>query len=545
MFLNKVSCWVFLFFLLGKAGLSQDIQVERLTGIINSEAYDEISPVVSWDGSKLFFTRVACPIYNRFLLVNGKDISAVPPEQFNAHISKIYSEIAGYPVTNPALSEFNQDVWVAYQENGKFVHVDHPGPPLNNALPNSVCTPTPEHDAYVVINQFKENGGMDKGFSIVRQESELAWSFPEPLHIEGYETRSEGVNLNMSADGDVLILSVDRVEGYGNNDLFVCFRTGKNQYSKPVNLGPNINTTFKEITPFLSIDKRILFFASNRLGNNDIFWSERLDDTWQKWTMPKRFIEPINSPYDDSQPFFHPLTGFMYFTSKRAGTSDIYRIQIQEPKTDEIIVRGKILNSANNKKTAGLVYLGKPTKKKYETSFDAHIGEFSYRIKPGESIKAQVIKDGYLNQPTFVKIPKDYKDPFYDLVLYVDPIMQGGKISIDPIFFEKSKPTILSSSQHALEGLLTTLRLNKGLYIVIEGHTDNQGPPHLLEKLSKERAEEVKLYLTERGISPNRIEVRGYGGTIPLTDNSTEALRARNRRVEVRITHIIDLVEGK
>jgi outer membrane protein OmpA-like peptidoglycan-associated protein len=326
--------------------------------------------------------------------------------------------------------------------------------------------------------------------------------------------------------------------------LFV-FRTGKNQYSKPVNLGHTINTSFKEITPFLSLDKRILFFSSNRLGNNDIFWSERLDESWQKWTMPKRFIEPINSPYDDSQPFFHPLTGYMYFTSNRAGTSDIYRIQIQEPKTDEVIVRGKIINSANHKKTSGLVYLGKPDRKKYEKSLEAHIGEFSYRIKPGETLKAQVLKEGFLNQPTQVKIPKDYKDPFYDLVLYVDPIMQGGKISIDPIFFEKSKPTILASSQPSLDGLLNTLRLHKGLHILIEGHTDNQGPANLLKELSKERAEEVKLYLTERGISSNRIEVRGYGGTMPITDNSTESLRAQNRRVEVKITHIIDLVEGK
>ncbi|MCB0661146.1 MAG: OmpA family protein [Saprospiraceae bacterium] len=513
--------------------------------MINSDAYDEISPVVSWDGSKLFFTRVACPIYNRYLLVNGRDISAAPPEKFNAHISKIYTEIAGYQVSNPALSEFNQDVWVAYNENGKFSRVDHPGAPLNNALPNSVCTPTPDHDAYVVINQFKENGGMDKGFSIVRQISDVAWSFPEPLHIEGYETRSEGVNLNMSADGEILILSVDRIEGYGANDLFVSFKTGKNEYSKPVNLGPMINTSFKEITPFLSVDKRIIFFASNRLGNNDIFWAERLDDSWQKWTMPKRFIEPINSPYDDSQPFFHPLSGYMYFTSKRAGTSDIYRIQIQEPQTDEVIVRGKIINSANNKKTSGLVYLGKPNKKKYDTSFDSYVGEFSYHIKPGESIKAQVIKDGFLSQVSTVKIPKDYKEPFYDLVLFVDPIMQGGKISMDPIFFEKSKPDILSSSTGALESLLTTLRLHKGLNIIIEGHTDNQGPANLLEKLSRERAEEVKLYLTERGISSHRIDVKGFGGSRPLNDNSSEALRAQNRRVEIRITQVVDLVEGK
>ncbi|MEZ5057796.1 MAG: OmpA family protein [Saprospiraceae bacterium] len=519
--------------------------MEKLTGMINSDAYDEISPVISWDGNKLFFTRVACPIYNRFLLVNGKDISSAPPERFNQHISKIYSEIAGYHVSQPAFSEFNQDVWVAYNENGDFSKVHHPGPPLNNALPNSVCTTTPEHNAYVVINQFKENGGMDKGFSIVREYNDMVWSFPEPLKIDGYETRSEGVNVNMSVDGEVLVLSVDRVEGYGSNDLFVSFNIGENHYSKPLNLGSAINTAYKEITPFLSMDKKILFFASNRLGNNDIYWSERLDESWQNWSVPKRFLEPINSPYDDSQPFFHPLSGYLYFTSKRDGTSDIYRIKVQEGKNSDIVLRGKILNSKTGEREDGMVYIGKANKQRYQMTMNANSGEFNYQVRPGEKMKAQVLKDGFISQVVNFEIPKDFALPFYDLTLYLDPIVEGGSISLAPIFFVKSKPDILEVSKPALDGLLTTLRIHKGLHIIIEGHTDNQGPEEALKKLSYERAEEVKLYLTERGISPNRIQVEGFGGSKPISDNSSESQRAKNRRVEVKISHIIDLVEGK
>ncbi|MEZ4980135.1 MAG: hypothetical protein R2769_00815 [Saprospiraceae bacterium] len=77
-------------------------------------------------------------------------------------------------------------------------------------MPPVLIYNAPEHNAYVVINQFKENGGMDKGFSIVREYNDMVWSFPEPLKIDGYETRSEGVNVNMSVDGEVLVLSVDR-----------------------------------------------------------------------------------------------------------------------------------------------------------------------------------------------------------------------------------------------------------------------------------------------------------------------------------------------
>ena len=81
----------------------------------------------------------------------------------------------------------------------------------------------------------------------------------------------------------------------------------------------------------MSEDNVTLFFSSNRgesSGGNDIFMCKRLDDTWSNWTSPVRLVDPINSSADDSQPYFNMTSGYLYFSSRREGNSDIYRVQI-------------------------------------------------------------------------------------------------------------------------------------------------------------------------------------------------------------------------
>ena len=72
----------------------------------------------------------------------------------------------------------------------------------------------------------------------------------EPIYIRFYSFAPE-VNLCMSRDGDVVILSLQRKQGYGNSDLFVCFKLKDNLWSEPMNMGPVINSADREITPFI------------------------------------------------------------------------------------------------------------------------------------------------------------------------------------------------------------------------------------------------------------------------------------------------------
>jgi outer membrane protein OmpA-like peptidoglycan-associated protein len=73
------------------------------------------------------------------------------------------------------------------------------------------------------------------------------------------------------------------------------------------------------------------------------------------------------------------------------------------------------------------------------------------------------------------------------------------------------------------------------MVIQLEGHTDNQGSPEANLKLSQQRVEAVKTYLTKKGVSKNRIKTKAFGGSQPIRNEMTQEDRALNRRVEMRI----------
>jgi len=72
-------------------------------------------------------------------------------------------------------------------------------------------------------------------------------------------------------------------------------------------------------------------------------------------------------------------------------------------------------------------------------------------------------------------------------------------------------------------------------FIRVEGHTDSQGSEAYNMDLSKRRANAVKNLLAQRGVAESRVEVVGYGETMPVATNETEAGRQKNRRVEIKI----------
>ena len=140
-------------------------QLEKLPDNINSP-YSEITPVPSRDGRTLYFTRVGHPDFNKTLLIDSVDMSEkLNDKEYASLLSDVYAQISGKKVFNPVLSAFNQDIWIARADSFDFSRTEHPEYPLNNALPNSMVTITPDPNAFYVINQFQRNGNMDRGLS--------------------------------------------------------------------------------------------------------------------------------------------------------------------------------------------------------------------------------------------------------------------------------------------------------------------------------------------------------------------------------------------
>lgn len=116
--------------------------------------------------------------------------------------------------------------------------------------------------------------------------------------------------------------------------------------------------------------------------------------------------------------------------------------------------------------------------------------------------------------------------------------LDGDSIIVrETIGFPHGKAEIEESSKDLLDAvariLVNTTSITK---LTIEGHTDTTGEPHANQPLSEERALEVKKYLESKGVSADRLESRGFGSSQPVDTNDTEEGRAKNRRVEFKVT---------
>ncbi len=530
-----------LLFALPGIAQSQDFILEKLPEPINS-VFDEITPVPSRDGNTLFFTRVGFPDFCKSLVVDSVDQSTLlSPEEYQKLLVQVYSGMSGQPVNNPDRSTYNQDVWIAEGDSTGFQRISHPCAPLNNAFPNSMVTITPDPNAFYVINQFTRSGEISRGFSLIRRTTDsIGWSFPQPVTIKDYYTITSDVNLTMSFDGQVLILAAARGDSK-EMDLYACFREGDHLWSVPQHLGPVINSDRRELTPFLSEDNSTLFFASNRinsLGGNDIFMSKRLDDTWTNWSEPERLVVPINSIFDESQPYFNMSSGFLYFTSKRDGNSDIFRIQIASPQPTEITVIGRVLNWKTRKliPNATVYYTADNIR---ENNVAASDGTFRIKIPKGVKFNIWAEKPAFSGAKQELFFRRDYYYfPEYYVDVYLEPLEVNAKIELRPIFFQQSKATILEDSYAELDRLATVLLETPNMHIRVEGHTDNVGKAEDLLQLSEDRAIAIKVFLIKQGVTPDRVQAIGLGPKFPINDNSTDELRSVNRRVEVIITKI-------
>jgi outer membrane protein OmpA-like peptidoglycan-associated protein len=109
-------------------------------------------------------------------------------------------------------------------------------------------------------------------------------------------------------------------------------------------------------------------------------------------------------------------------------------------------------------------------------------------------------------------------------------------ITLRGIYFDFDQATIKPESKPALEAAARMLNENPTINVEIQGHTDSKGSDSYNLSLSDRRAASVVAYLVQNlGIDMSRLTSRGYGESMPIATNDTDAGRALNRRVEFKI----------
>ena len=160
---------------------------------------------------------------------------------------------------------------------------------------------------------------------------------------------------------------------------------------------------------------------------------------------------------------------------------------------------------------------------------------------PNTSIMASPSVNGlnfgyyYLDDVTLRKLEPIKKVPIKEDDLTRVPIEVGKVIRLKNIYFDTDKADLLPRSNVELNKLSSIMLDNPMLEIEIIGHTDNQGTADYNLTLSRRRAAQVREFLIENGIDPNRMTTNGFGATQPIAPNDTEDSRQMNRRVECRI----------
>jgi outer membrane protein OmpA-like peptidoglycan-associated protein len=106
------------------------------------------------------------------------------------------------------------------------------------------------------------------------------------------------------------------------------------------------------------------------------------------------------------------------------------------------------------------------------------------------------------------------------------------------VLFELGKSALTRESYKELDRIVEFLVENPSIKIEIGGHTDNVGGSELNQRLSLTRAQTVSRFLIKKGVGKNRVMVKGYGSSNPVTTNSTVEGRTLNRRVEFKFLEL-------
>lgn len=257
----------------------------------------EYAPVVSLDGTSLYFTS-----------------------------RRVWDDKSSDEFKDPMLNNHPEDIYVSYQDfEGAWTSPEKLAFCNNEMNEATIAVSSDERKIFVYQDA---TGGGDIYYSDFGANK---FEDLNKLDYNGVNSDSWETHCTVTPDGQNVYFVSDRDGGYGGRDIYRIVKLPNGEWSKPQNMGPEINTPYDEDSPFIAINNKTLYYASNgpaSMGGFDVFVSFR--DADNNWSTPLNMGYPINSTGDD---IFYTTTvdglrGYLSsFRKDGYGEKDIYEIQ--------------------------------------------------------------------------------------------------------------------------------------------------------------------------------------------------------------------------
>jgi hypothetical protein len=299
---------------------------------------------------------------------------------------------------------YPSDVFICTKKpDGKWSKASSVGPMINTNLDEEVTDVTPDGNSVLFyIDHIDEFGDIWQSMK-KNGKGQFQKSFKLSDNVnDGLETSA---SLWVSPEGDsILYFASSRSGNFGATDIYMCKKLpGNFGWGAPINLGPKINTKYKEEFPHLSKDGKTLYFASqghSSMGGFDIFKSV-WDEGDQAWSEPRNLGYPINGPDDDMNITFvnERVAYISAMREEGMGDLDIYKITFDDIDGKETIYRGFVLaaDSGDAKiKDATISVENRKTKELVGTFIPDHNKGYYIMALPPGKYTVHIEAEGYL-----------------------------------------------------------------------------------------------------------------------------------------------------
>lgn len=436
-----------------------------------------------------------------------------------------------------------EDIFVSRFYNGEWVQPQSVSPTINTPAYNEGTCTVSGDGRTIVFTSCNSPGGRGRCDLYISMRKGSKWSKPVNM---GPKVNSKywDSQPSLSADGRFLYFSSDRPGGKGRMDIWVSARDKQGRWQAARNVGAPINTPGEEFSPFIHPSNKVLYYATDGydgFGGLDLFYSIREKNYWKQ---PKNLGAPINT-WKDEIAFFVTADGKKaYFSTnekdKSGKRSFIYKIEL--PKRLQLqyksySLKGVVYDKKTNKKLGAAIDLIDLKEDAVEQSVesDPTNGEYLIVLTEGSDYGLFVAREGYLFESVNFNLENSDPKGNLNLDIYLTPIEVNATTVLHNIFFDFGKSTLREESLAELEKLIEFMTLNKTVKIEIGAHTDDVGSHENNMLLSESRAKAVRDFLTKNNVPLDRLTFKGYGETKPKVSNDTEENRQENRRIEFKI----------